>query len=118
MIFPSATVAEQYFEYWISEHPEVRFYNIFGERLIAIDHGDMTFHLERTGTFFDGFEGIIRGESQRCGIDVQETGFSVEYALYILCEREKALQRKRGGFWRRFVPSGWSRFFGGGRSDL
>ena len=111
-VFDNIASAEQYFEHWISEEPGVRFYDVHGERLVAVDHGDLTFHLERTGTFFEGFEDLIIGEARRCGLDPEILG-SLEAVLRELCARRSPMAP---GFttmgWRWFIPPPLRRLFG------
>lgn len=121
VIFESIEEAEFECEHWVSEQPGMRFYNIRGERLRAIDHGDWkSFHFEKTGTFFEGFEDLIRREAERRGIAVPETGYSIEHVLQMLWERERTLRdehrsclawlrpprsfRKKHGYWAWFLP--------------
>lgn len=103
-VFDSIASAEEYFEYWISEEPGVRFYDVRGERLIAIDHGDhRSFHLERTGTFFKEFGDLIAREAARRGTMVP-AGSSTEDIVRAICVEKHELEQERGGCFAWFLP--------------
>ena len=112
-VYESAGAAEQYFEHWVSEEPSMRFYTVRGERLVAIDHGDpkLTFHFERTGTFFKGFDNLVRREAERRGINLPEAGISTEDVLNAIWEQsERFRQENHGGlYWfiRRLYLRDW-----------
>lgn len=93
-------------EHWVSEEPRMRFYDAHGERLIAIDHGDLkkTFHFEKTGTFFEGFDDLIRREAGRCGINLPETGWSAEYVLSAIWELNEKFKRENQDCLAWFMP--------------
>lgn len=120
-VFSDIAAAEAQWEHWVSEEPSVRFYDTQGERLIAVDHGDGNFHLEKTGAFFEGFADLVRQATERAGLTEPEVGLSVERALQALWEREQKFQREhsgmlgwflpprsfreRHGFWKWYIPS-------------
>lgn len=106
-VYESISAAEQYFEHWVSEEPNMRFYTVRGERLIAVDHGDLkrTFHFENTGSFFEGFDDLVRREAERRKINLPEAGFSVEYALNAIWEQNQKFEQENQGCLAWFMPS-------------
>lgn len=97
-VFGSLEEAVSECEHWVGEYPGMRFYDMHGERLVAIDHGDCrTFHFERTGTFFSGFEDLVRRAAQRQEIIQPEEEFSVEAALREMWEAEERFRKERRG---------------------
>lgn len=104
-VFGSLQEAMHECEHWVSEEPRMRFYDVRGERLIAIDHGNYrSFHFERSGTFFEGFEDLVKREAQRWGVSEMGPDFSVEAALREMWERDQWSRREKRGCLAWFLP--------------
>jgi hypothetical protein len=91
-----ATVAEAaiYFEHWCAEVPEMRFYTGRGEKVVAVDHGDLTFHFEPTGKMYADFDLLMQRAAARAGLGDITAGMSGE-AIAELLLRAKVEFRKQ-----------------------
>lgn len=91
-----ATVAEAaiYFEHWCAEVPEMRFYTARGEKVIAVDHGDLTFHFEPTGEMYADFDLLMQRAAARARLGDVAAGMSGE-AIAELLLRDKVARLKQ-----------------------
>ncbi|MGC6329321.1 hypothetical protein [Rhizorhabdus sp. FW153] len=92
-----ATVAEAaiYFEHWCAEVPEMRFYTARGEKVIAVDHGDLTFHFEPTGEIYEDFDLLMQRGAARSGLGDAAAGMSGEAIAELLL-------REKEEFWKQY----------------
>lgn len=73
----------------------MRFYTARGEKVIAVDHGDLTFHFEPTGERYADFDLLMQRAAARAGSGDVAAGIGGEAIAELLLP-------ERVEFWKQY----------------